>query len=125
MVLAIAAIALGDVAAAVDPRRSAPARAAAVVAVVAQAGLALGRHRACRGAAGARRVHRSGRGHGRWPARASSLVLLACGLAELAWRGADAALHAWPVAVAARRGAARAGLDGAEGRRALATAAAS
>jgi chromate transporter len=102
MVLAIAALALGD-----DP----PAwilgvgagAGAAVVAVVVAAGLALGR------------ASLDGRSDLRAPVYVLAgavatvvagpyvvLVLLAAGFAELAWRGpARAALHAWPVVLAA------------------------
>jgi len=101
MVLAIAALALGDA----PPRwilGIGAGAGAAVVAVVAQAGIALGRSAL------------SGRRDVRAPAYMLAglaatvlagpyvvLVLLGAGLLELAWRRrADVALHAWPVALA-------------------------
>jgi chromate transporter len=97
IVLAISAIALSE-----QPplwiRAVGAGAAAAVVAVVVQAGIALGRsslsRRRARGivylAAGCAAVVLAGVG--------VVLVLVACGLAELAWRSRQrAAVHAWPV----------------------------
>jgi chromate transporter len=103
MVLAISAVALAD-----EPpewvRGIGAGAAAAVVAVVAQAGLALGRA-SLEGRRGAAR----GRAIAYLVAGAAAavlagvgvvVVLLACGFVELAWRRRSrAAVHAWPAAL--------------------------
>ena len=98
IVLAIAAIALGD-----SPplwiRAVGAGAAAAVVAVVVQAGLALGRTSVV--GRGVRAllylVDRRGGATGGGRRRASCSCIVACGLVELAWRRRDAALAVSPV----------------------------
>jgi chromate transporter len=101
LVLAISAVALAE-----SPpawvRGVGAGAAAAVVAVVVQAGLALGRSSlaARRGGALARAVAYLAAGAVAAVLAGSAvvIVLLACGFAELAWRRRPgAALHAWPV----------------------------
>jgi chromate transporter len=110
MVLAISAVALAD-----EPptwvRAIGAGAAAAVVAVVAQAGFALGqasleRHR---GGALARAIvyFAAGGVAAVWAGAGVVLVLLACGFVELAWRRRDRlSVMAWPVVLAATGAAA-------------------
>jgi chromate transporter len=110
MVLAISAVALAD-----DPpewiRGIGAGAAAAVVAVVAQAGFALGRASLERHGGGAlvRAIvyFAAGAVAAVWAGAGVVLVLLACGFIELAWRRRDRlSVLAWPVVLAATGAAA-------------------
>jgi chromate transporter len=110
MILAISAVALAD-----EPpawvRGIGAGAAAAVVAVVAQAGFALGRASLARhrGGALARAIvyFAAGAAAAVWTGAGVVLVLLACGFVELAWRRRDRlSVLAWPVVLAATGAAA-------------------
>ena len=110
MILAISAVALAD-----EPpawvRGIGAGAAAAVVAVVAQAGFALGRAslaRHHRGALARAIVYfAAGAAAAVWTGAGVVLVLLACGFVELAWRRRDRlSVLAWPVVLAATGAAA-------------------